>query len=447
MRPVFDGDGAVMRGGDAGHDGKAQTAALGPRAITSPEALEDRLAFRQRHARSLIENEHRAVGGHVDLDRAAGRAMANGVLDQVSHRSEKRLGVTAHPDRGFRAGERDGLAIVHGQRRHEGHGIGTDSLQIRLRAAVHDEGLEFGDVEDLVHRARHVDDVVLQRLPHRRILQRIDARPHDGQRRPQLVRHVGGEFALRPVSRLEPVERLVHRVDERHDLGRHRLLRQPDVSAGRPDRRGGVGGLPHGIEGTAEDHDVDQQQHQQDRKGDPGDARQERGDDIVDDDVAMREILPDLDPVEVVADGARHVDPDQHRAVSAPTAEGIVGQRLTHHREGKIVAAGREQDPALRIEDGIGVETVTARIDRLGFRRDLEGEVAGGGRPHEARDRERLGAQCIAMEAVGRLVEQPIERQRHQDRRHADRHDMQRDDAGDDRSETVQAAAFSSASR
>ena len=42
-------------------------------------------------------------------------------------------------------------------------------------------------------------------------------------------------------------------------------------------------------------------------KGDPGDAREERGDDIVDDDVTMRQVLSDLDPVNIVADGAADV--------------------------------------------------------------------------------------------------------------------------------------------
>src|SRR5258707_4688621 len=46
------------------------------------------------------------------------------------------------------------------------------------------------------------------------------------------------------------------------------------------------------IERAAEDQDVDQQQQQQDREGDPGDAWEERGDDVVDDDDVVASFFP-----------------------------------------------------------------------------------------------------------------------------------------------------------
>ncbi len=59
------------------------------------------------------------------------------------------------------AGQRDGLAAVDGQRRHEGRRPRRRPPAGRPGIAAHHEGLELGDVEHLVDRARHVDDVGL----------------------------------------------------------------------------------------------------------------------------------------------------------------------------------------------------------------------------------------------------------------------------------------------
>ena len=97
-------------------------------------------------------------------------------------------------------------------------------MEIGPGVAANDEALELGDVEHLAHGARHVDDVAAQRVAHRAGLERIDARAHDGERRPQLMRHVGGEVALGAEARFEAVERLVDGMDQRQDLGRHGML-------------------------------------------------------------------------------------------------------------------------------------------------------------------------------------------------------------------------------
>jgi len=52
-------------------------------------------------------------------------------------------------------------------------------------------------------------------------------------------------------------------VNQRHDLGRHRLLGQAHVGARRPDRRRRCRRLAHRFERAAKDQDVDQEQHQQ----------------------------------------------------------------------------------------------------------------------------------------------------------------------------------------
>ena len=248
------------------------------------------------------------------------------------------------------------------------------------------------------------------------------------------MRHVGGEVALGAEARLETVERPVDGVDQRHDLSRHALLGQAHVGARRADggRRGRC--LAHRIEGAAEDQDVDQQQHQ-DRKGDPGDAREERGHDVVDDDVAMRQVLPDLDPVHAIADRARDAHAKQHRAGAAPAHEPVAHRLLVLGEQRAVVGTRREDHVARRVEHGVGVETVATGIERLDLGRDIERHAAIGLRPQEARDAGGMAAQGVAMKIVRRLVEQPVESEWHQERRDADRHDVQRHDARDDRAE------------
>ena len=109
-------------------------------------------------------------------------------------------------------------------------------------------------------------------------------------------------------------------------------------------------------------------------------------------------------------------------------------------------SARGEEDAARGVEHGIGVEPVAARIERLDLGRNVERHAAVGLRPQEAGDGRRLAAQRVAVQAVGGLVEQPVERQRHQDRGHADRDDVQRHDARDDRAEAPH-PLFSSAIR
>ena len=110
--------------------------------------------------------------------------------------------------------------------------------------------------------------------------------------------------------------------------------------------------------------------------------------------------------------------------------------------------SGRDENSTrpVGVEHRIGIEAVVAGIERPHLGRDVEGEAAVGLRPQEARDGEGLAAQGIAVQAVGRLVQQIVERQRHQHRGHADRHDVEGHDAADDRAKADH-PAFSSAIR
>ena len=319
-------------------------------------------------------------------------------------------------------------------------------MYVGLRLLADDEAFEFGDIEHLAHGARHADEIVAQRVLHRARVERIDPRPHDGERRAQFVGDVGGEFSLGAVARLEPFERLVDGMDQRHDLTRHGLLGQADVRPLRADRSRRGRGLAHGLERAPEDQDVDQQQHEQDGKGDPGDAGDERRDDIVDDHVAMRQVLGDLYPVEPLPHRPRDGHAEQDRAGIAPAHHPFAGRRFPGWKKGKPVGTRREHDLAVGVEHGVPVEAVAIGIERPHVVRNVEVEAAVRSRPQEAAHRDGLAAQGVAVQVVGCLVEQPVECQRHQDGGDADRHDVQRHHPRNDGAE-ARHPGFSSARR
>ncbi len=67
--------------------------------------------------------------------------------------------MAAYPDRPGLAGERNGLAELDGERSHEAHGIGTDLVEVGPGVGGDDEAFKLGDVEHLIDRARHVDEI------------------------------------------------------------------------------------------------------------------------------------------------------------------------------------------------------------------------------------------------------------------------------------------------
>ena len=126
-------------------------------------------------------------------------------------------------------------------------------------------------------------------------LDHVDLGAQDRKRGAQLVRRVGGKLALPAKPGIEPVERVVDRAHQRQHLARHAALRQSQLDPLGADLLGQRRGGDDRLDRAAKDDDVDRQQQQQDRRGDPAHPGQEPGDDVVDQDVAMGEILDDLD--------------------------------------------------------------------------------------------------------------------------------------------------------
>ena len=73
-------------------------------------------------------------------------------------------------------------------------------------------------------------------------------------------------------------------------------------------------------------------------------------------DVAVREVLADLDVVDVLADRARDADAEQHAAGAAPSHEPVADRLGVAGKQCLAVGPGREQDLAVRVElpDGAG---------------------------------------------------------------------------------------------
>ena len=84
---------------------------------------------------------------------------------------------------------------------------------------------------------------------------------------------------------------MVDRADQRLHLARHAGLGQSQIGMVGADLLGQARGGDRSAERAADDQHIDEQQQQQHRRGDPADPGKEIGDDVVDQHVAMGEVL------------------------------------------------------------------------------------------------------------------------------------------------------------
>src|SRR5262249_364743 len=154
----------------------------------------------------------------------------------------------------------------------------------------------------LAHNAAHGLDILLQGAGGVFVRQSLDPRAKYGERRAQLVGGVGGEFLLPVETPVEAGGWLVDWGDGRENLLRDSRPWQSDVGSGRADMLGPVGCTQKRLYRTTEDHDVDGKQQQQNWNSDPGDLLKKVCDDIVDQHIAMREVLGDLYPHRAMID-------------------------------------------------------------------------------------------------------------------------------------------------
>ena len=87
----------------------------------------------------------------------------------------------------------------------------------------------------------------------------------------------------------------------------------------------------------------------------------------------------------------------RRRAIQSP-ADGS-----PERKQRRAVGTGGEENPTRRVEHRVGVEPVAAGVERPDIVGNVERDAAAGLRPQEAADGDGLAAQCVAVEAVGRL--------------------------------------------
>ena len=73
-------------------------------------------------------------------------------------------------------------------------------------AGGYGQGLELRDREQLIDESGHAGDVLAQHRQLAAFVERLEVGRENGKRRPQLVRRIGGEFALSTETFIETIE-------------------------------------------------------------------------------------------------------------------------------------------------------------------------------------------------------------------------------------------------
>ena len=244
---------------------------------------------------------------------------------------------------------------------------------------------------------------------------------------------VGGEFALNPESLLQAVERLVDRPDQRPDLAWNFLERQPDIGAGGPDLARDFRRLPQRQKRAAEDRDIRDQQHQQDRQRDPAHMLEKVLDNVVDQNVAVGEVFRRLHPHRFAADDPANARARDGRAALAGLQKLNVGSPRIDGEYRRPVGQRGEQGFSLIIGHRIGISPIGLGIEALKAFGKFKGEAAIGLPEKMLGEGSRLLFHRLIVDVAGRRAQQPRQRDRHQNGRDGHRNHVQDHDARDDR--------------
>ena len=238
-------------------DREPQTAAAGRAALRPPvEPLEEPPLVAGRDAGTGVAHlENRVPGrdGHAEPDLAFGRRVPNGVVHEVDHRLPQRDPIAAavragrvldghrlplllgeHPEmRGHLVGQRP--EVDGSERQREIAAVGARHQQQPVDEPRQPVGLLEHALDDLLVGAG------IARLAQPDLSDAADG----GQRRPQLVRHVGGELPHLLERGLQPAEGVVEHRREPAELVARAVDGQPLVEPGRGD---GAGPLGHAVQ-------------------------------------------------------------------------------------------------------------------------------------------------------------------------------------------------------
>ena len=224
-----------MRGGDSADDRETEAGPPATVAPTAHEALEDPLPELGRDPRSVVLDDHRRVpvlDGRPRAHVCPRRRMPKGVLQQV-----EREAVQVIPDSGDdrRIGLDRELVIVRERAEFAG-GLHQDVAEIGRAVRLIALGVGSGEEQQVADEAAHpprgaqrglggIGLVALELLG-----EQLEVGEDARQRRAQLVRGVGDEFALSVEHRLRVRARGVKRTE--HPLQRARQLRDLVVGLG-----------------------------------------------------------------------------------------------------------------------------------------------------------------------------------------------------------------------
>jgi hypothetical protein len=222
---------------------------------------------------------------------------------------------------------------------------------------------DLGQVQQLVHLARHAVDVAQQQLAVGRLAQ-FDLAADQRERRLQLVRGRREEFLLHAIALLQPVERLVERADQRPHLARHRGLGQPRLEVARRDARRGLRRAPQRQQEVAQRAVHAEGEQQQRHRGDQQRVLQDRADDRAAEQRGRAIADRGLHEVAVAVVRQRLRDDVQRQAVDDDVE--ALARRVEaggRRRERRRAGIRRQQRHAARVDDAVLPVVRRGRVD------------------------------------------------------------------------------------
>ncbi len=225
--------------------------------------------------------------------------MGERVIDQIGQGLLERVGVAVEHDRLVGRRQRDVLARGMGDRRDPGKHLAGERGQVDRLVMGHLMCLQPCNSEQLVDHPGHPIDVAREPRGLLAVAQPVDTRAQHRERRAQRVGGVRGKPLLLLERVLDPVDRLVHRGDQRQDLARRAVFAQAQAD--------GFGAELARL--------TRQAAHRTDRAAD-GEADDQQGRDRQRDENRQRGLDRGLpDPAENVLESLLAADqPDPHRA-------------------------------------------------------------------------------------------------------------------------------------
>ena len=162
----------------------------------------------------------------------------------------------------------------------------------------------------------------------------------------------------------------------------------------------------------------------------------EVGHDVVDQHVAVGKVFAGLYPDRPAAERSRDASAGHRGIATALLQELDLRRARIGGKQCRVVLARGEQHGAAIVDHGIGITAIGLRIQAEQIERQVQLETSVGSDAQIFADRHRLFLHRLVVDVVGRVAQEPGQRDRHQDRGDHNRDDVQENDARDDRLES-----------